>query len=283
MSLQSSIPRIAGVIGTPIDQSKSPLIHNYWFRQNNLEAYYVPLEVSRKDFETVVMALRKMGFRGVNITIPHKEKALQIADKVSDNAAILGASNTLTFGIDGLIYADNTDCYGFIESVRESVPEWEARRGSALVLGAGGGAKAIVYSLLQEGTPEVYISNRTMERSESLKSNFGNRIKIIRKDNINDCIDKIGTLVNTTSLGMVGQPELKFHIDKISPRTVVCDIVYNPSETKLLADARKRGCQTVGGIGMLLHQAAKSFYIWYGIRPEITEDLRALVLDAIER
>ena len=274
---------IAGVIGTPIDQSKSPYIHNYWFNYYAMNGYYVPLEVSRVNFETVVKALSKMGFRGVNVTIPHKEKAIQIADKVSDNAAVLGAANTLTFSTDGKIYADNTDGYGFIQNIKEIYPNWRANQGSVLVLGAGGGARSIVCALLNEGAPEVYVSNRTIERSQTLKSDLGNRIKLVESIQLEKMLNKIKLLVNTTSLGMIGQPELKFDINKLNPKTLVCDIVYNPLETKLLRDAKKRGCPTVGGLGMLFHQAAQSFYIWYGKKPEVTLPLRKLVLDTFEK
>ena len=279
MFMQQGNHTIAGVIGTPIDQSKSHLIHNYWFKYYNMNGYYIPLDITRANFETVVKTLGKMGFRGVNITIPHKEKAIQIADKVSDNAAVLGAANTLTFGTDGKIYADNTDGYGFIQNIVETIPNWRAKKAPALVIGAGGGSRAIVYALLQKGVSEVYVSNRTLERSETLKTDLGNRIKIIQAVQLEKILNKIEMVVNTTSLGMMGQPELKFDISKLNQRTLVCDIVYNPLDTKFLIEARKRGCPTVGGLGMLFHQAAQSFYIWYGKKPEITPELQQMVLN----
>ncbi len=270
-------PTLTGVIGTPIGHSLSPVIHNYWIEKYNENGIYVPLEVTRTNFKEVVEILPKMGFRGVNVTIPHKEAALMCADLVADNAALLGAANTLSLRKNGKIYADNTDGYGFIQNLKESEPTWRAVTGPALVLGAGGGSRAIIYSLLREGVPKVYLTNRTIERAKLLQNDLGNRIKIIDFVDLEKVLDEVTILVNTTSLGMIGQPELKLPYDKLNQRTLVYDIVYNPLKTDFLKRAAERGCRTVDGLGMLLHQAASSYQFWFGKKPEVSLELRTLV------
>ncbi len=270
-------PTLTGVIGTPIGHSLSPVIHNYWIEKYNENGIYVPLEVTRTNFKEVVEILPKMGFRGVNVTIPHKEAALMCADLVADNAALLGAANTLSLRKNGKIYADNTDGYGFIQNLKEAEPTWRAVTGPALVLGAGGGSRAIIYSLLREGVPKVYLTNRTIERAKLLQNDLGNRIKIIDFVDLEKVLDEVTIMVNTTSLGMIGQPELKLPYDKLNQRTLVYDIVYNPLKTDFLKRAAERGCRTVDGLGMLLHQAASSYQFWFGKKPEVSLELRTLV------
>ncbi len=270
-------PILTGVIGTPIGHSLSPVIHNYWIEKYNVNGMYVPLEVSRTNFKDVIEVLSKMGFCGVNVTIPHKEAALMCADLVADNAALLGAANTLSLRKSGKIYADNTDSYGFLQNLKETVPTWRAVTGPALVIGAGGGSRAIIYSLLREGVPKVYLTNRTVERAKLLQNDLGNRVKIIDFSDMAKVLNEVTIMVNTTSLGMIGQPELKLPYDKLNQRTLVYDIVYNPLKTDFLKKAEERGCKTVDGLGMLLHQAASSYQFWFGKQPEVTDELRNLV------
>ena len=275
-------PILTGVIGTPIGHSLSPAIHNFWIGKYEVNGMYVPLEVSRSNFKDVIENLSKMGFCGVNVTIPHKESALMCADLVADNAALLGAANTLSLRKNGKIYADNTDSYGFLQNLKETVPTWRAVTGPALVLGAGGGSRAIIYSLLREGVPKVYLTNRTIERAKLLQNDLGNRVKIVDFSDMGKVLNEVTILVNTTSLGMIGQPELRLPYDKLDSRTLVYDIVYNPLKTDFLKKAEKMGCQTVDGLGMLLHQAASSYQFWFGQQPEVTTELRNFVIKKLK-
>ena len=270
---------LVGVIGNPISHSKSPVIHNYWLSRHNVNSYYVPLEVSDQNFLDVLRVLPKMGFRGVNITIPHKEIVLQHSDSVSDQAALIGAANTISFRPDGKIYALNTDGYGFLQNMKQNLPSWDAKQGPALVIGAGGAARAVIHSLISNHTPVIYVLNRTLDRAEILRSELGNRVKVVDRIYAFKVLGEISTLVNTSALGMIGKPELIFPVKSLRKETVVCDLVYTPLKTRFLRDAEAHGCRTVDGLGMLLHQAAASFDFWYGVRPEVDEKVRNLVLD----
>lgn len=276
---QAAKPTLAGVIGYPISHSKSPIIHEYWLRKHDVVGHYVPLEVARLDFLEVLKMIPKIGFKGVNVTIPHKETALQYADMVSDNAALIGAANTLSFNRQrGKIYADNTDGYGFITNLRECIPSWTADAGPALIVGAGGAARAVLYSLLHEGVPEIHLVNRTRDRAEVLRSEFGNRVKVQDFDNVGDVLPEMTTIVNTSAMGMTGKPDLKFPMKLMKPETAVNDLVYTPLRTTFLKEAEERGCFVADGLGMLLHQAAAAFNLWFGIKPEVTKELRQLAL-----
>lgn len=276
---QDGVP-LAGVIGAPIRHSKSPALHGHWLARYGIRGYYVPLHVAQADLEDVLRVLPAMGFRGVNVTIPHKESALRLADSVSDRAAVIGAANTLTFLDGGKIHADNTDGVGFLESLRQGAPGWNAASGPAAVLGAGGAARAIVFSLLESGVPEIRLTNRTRARSEALRSEFGTRITVYDWVQAGNAIEGAATVVNTTSLGMTGKPEFRVPLDGLSPDAVVSDLVYAPLETRLLAVARDKGCRVVDGLGMLLHQAVPGFERWFGYRPDVDDALRAAVLAA---
>ncbi len=269
---------LAGVIGNPIAHSKSPVIHGYWLRHYGINAYYVPIEVASEDLFEVIQTLPKMKFRGVNITIPYKEDALRHYHHITDQAVLIGAVNTLTFSPDHQIYADNTDGHGFLQNLKERIPDWKASNGSALVLGAGGAAKAAIYALILDGAPKVYVSNRSSDRAEALRRVFGNRVVVVRQLDIPELLGEVATVANATSLGMKGMPRLNFPYEKLRPDTVVTDLVYSPLETELLKQAAGRGCRTVDGLGMLLHQAAASFDSWYGIRPAINSTVRSLAL-----
>ena len=269
---------LAGVIGHPIAHSKSPALFRHWFRELGVRGHYIPIDVVDQDLEQVLRTLPKMGFVGCNVTIPFKEHALSIADKVSDRATLVGAANTLSFGEDGSIYADNTDGTGFIENLKQGAPDWEPGAGPAAVLGAGGASRAIIIALLEEGVPEIMISNRTRIRAENLKADFGAKITVVDWVNTGNMLEDAATVVNTTSLGMVGKQEFRVPLENLSPKAVVTDIVYTPLETKLLQDAAEIGCRTVDGLGMLLHQAVPGFDRWFGVRPEVNEKTRAAIL-----
>lgn len=269
---------LAGVIGYPIGHSKSPRLHRYWLNRYGIEGDYVPLPVADEDLRHVLHSLPRMGFVGVNITIPHKVTVMSIADQVTDRATLIGAANTLIFGSDGRIYADNTDGYGFIANLKQGAPDWDPGRGPATVLGAGGAARAVISSLIDAGVPHIFLSNRTRPKAETLKHDFGSRIEIVDWVKAGNVIEDSTTLVNTTSLGMKGAAEFRVPLDGLRPDTLVTDLVYNPLRTKLLDRASEIGCPTVDGLGMLLHQAVPAFERWFGPRPEVDEDARRAIL-----
>ncbi|MEO0865322.1 MAG: shikimate dehydrogenase [Pseudomonadota bacterium] len=269
---------LAGVIGSPIGHSKSPQIHKHWLKTLGLRGDYVPMEVSTADLRQVLQTLPKAGFVGVNITIPHKEAVLEIADLVTDRATLIGAANTLIFRKDGKIHADNTDGYGFIENLRAGAPGWAASAGPAAVLGAGGAARAVVASLADAGVPEILLTNRTRVRAEKLAQDFGSRVTVVDWVQAGNIMDEAALVVNTTSLGMIGKQELRVPLDGLRKGTVVTDLVYAPLQTNLLQQAEQRGCVTVDGLGMLLHQAVPAFERWFGKRPVVDSATRAAAL-----
>ena len=271
---------LAGVIGSPVAHSKSPRLHNHWLRSHGIAGYYVPMDVSQDDLADVLAAMPRMGFVGANVTIPHKEKVLGLADHVTDRAALIGAANTLIFREDGSIHADNTDGYGFIENIRQGAPGWDPVAGPAAVIGAGGACRAVIASLIEVGVREIRLSNRTRARADALRAEFGPRIVVYDWVQAGNMIEGAATIINTSSLGMVGKPELRIPLDGLSRDAVVTDIVYTPLHTRLLREAEEAGCRTVDGLGMLLHQAAPGFERWFGVRPEVDEKTRAVVLSA---
>ena len=274
---EQNIP-LAGVIGCPIAHSKSPRLHGHWLRSLGLPGHYIPMEVKPGDLQQALLGLSKLGFSGVNVTVPHKEAALQIADLVSDRASLIGAANTLTFQDDGRIHADNTDGYGFLANLQQQAPEWDPAAGPATVLGAGGAARAILSSLLEAGVPQIYLSNRTRARAEALREDFGSKISVIDWVQAGNVLEESTTVVNTTSLGMTGHPELRVPLDGLQKGALVTDIVYTPLQTRLLREAEDMGCVTVDGLGMLIHQAVPGFERWFGQRPEVDSAIRAVLL-----
>lgn len=269
---------LAGVIGSPIAHSKSPQLHQYWLRTYGLRGYYVPMDVRSDDLAEVLRTLPKAGFVGVNITVPHKEKALELADLITDRATLIGAANTLIFRKDGKIHADNTDGYGFVENLRQGAPGWEPSAGPAAVLGAGGAARAVVASLIDVGVPRIMISNRTRVRADKLAEDFGKRVQVVEWVKAGNMLEEAALVVNTTSLGMLGKPEMRVPLDGMRRDAVVTDLVYNPLQTRLLREAEKLGCTTVDGLGMLLHQAVPAFERWFGKRPVVDAGTRAAAL-----
>ncbi len=269
---------LAGVIGSPVAHSRSPLLHRHWLQSHGITGYYIPMDVGRNDLERVIRSLPLMGFVGVNITIPHKESVLAIADKITDRATLISAANTLIFLADGTIHADNTDGYGFIENLRSGAPNWQAKAGPAVVLGAGGAARAVIAALSDAGVPEIILSNRTRARAERLRDDFGQRVRVVDWVQAGTVMQDGALIVNTTTLGMTGQPELRIPLDGLQEGTVVTDLVYTPLKTRLLSAAEQAGCVTVDGLGMLLHQAVPGFERWFGQRPEVDEAARAAAL-----
>lgn len=269
---------LAGVIGSPVAHSRSPQLHAHWLKTLGIRGFYIPMEVAEADLETVLRTLPKAGFVGVNVTVPHKEKVMTIADTVTDRATIIGAANTLVFRRDGQIQADNTDGYGFIENLRHNAPDWDPTAGPAAVMGAGGAARAVIAALLDVGVPEILLSNRTRLRAETLQQDFGRKLRVIDWVQAGNMLEHAAMVVNTTSLGMVGKPALRVPLDGLQKGALVTDLVYAPLKTRLLEVAEEMGCITVDGLGMLLHQAVPAFERWFGTRPEVDAAARAAAL-----
>jgi shikimate dehydrogenase len=264
----------ACLIGWPAAHSRSPLIHHYWLRKLGIAGGYSIEAVPPEGFAELVLNLARHGFVGANVTIPHKERALALTVP-DERARAVGAANTLWY--DGTeLRSTNTDVEGFLGHLDASAPGWDASR-DALVLGAGGAARAVVFGLLERGVGRVVVANRTFDRGRALADQFGPRVEAVAWEAIGDRLPRAGLLVNTTSLGMHGQPALEVDVGRLPPRAVVSDLVYVPLETPLLAAAKARGLQTADGLGMLLHQAVRGFELWFGQRPLVTAELRALV------
>jgi shikimate dehydrogenase len=266
---------LAGIMGDPVAHSRSPLIYNHWMEERGLPGRYVPLHVRIERLETALRGLPALGFAGCNLTIPHKIKALGIVDSMTPEARAIGAVNCVVVREDGALHGLNTDGYGYIANLKEQAPQWRPSSAPAVVLGAGGAARAVVAGLLGEGAPEVRLMNRTQAAAEELADGFGPRVTVIDWKSRSDALAGAGLLVNTTSLGMDRKPPLEIVLDALSADATVSDIVYVPLETPLLAAARARGLAASDGLGMLLHQAVPSFAAWAGVTPSVTPELRA--------
>jgi len=276
----TELPKIplAGVIGHPIAHSRSPALHGFWLRRYGVKGHYIPMDVAPADLESTLRLLPKIGFVGLNVTLPHKEAVLKIADVISDRAALIGAANTLIFRKDGKIHADNTDGSGFIANLRQNAPGWNPAAGPAAVLGAGGAARAVIAALIEVGVPEIRIANRSRARADALRADFGAKIAVHEWVHAANMLEGAATVINTTSLGMAGKAEFQVPLDGLEPTAVVNDLVYNPLKTSFLAEAEARGARIVDGLGMLLHQAAPGFERWFGPTPAVDEETRQAVL-----
>ena len=268
---------LAGVMGWPVAHTRSPAIHNHWIAKYGLKGAYVQLPVQPERLEAAIRGLAALGFAGCNVTVPHKESAMRIMDELHPAARRVAAINTIVVQPDGRLLGMNNDGAGYIQSLRDADATWRGDAGPALVLGAGGAARAIVVALLDEGVPELRITNRTLERAQELAEAFGDRVKVVPWAERNEAMAGVSLLVNTTSLGMHGQAPLDVALDALPLEAMVSDAVYIPLETPLLADARMRGHRTVNGLGMLLNQARPAFQSWFGVLPEVTPELRAAV------
>jgi shikimate dehydrogenase len=266
--------RAACVIGWPVSHSRSPLIHNYWIRQHGLNAEYRREAVRADNFGAFAKDLRACGYIGANVTLPHKEAALTVAAP-DDRAEAVGAANTLWYDGD-MLRATNTDVEGFLANLDQSAPAWDRGLTSAIVLGAGGAARAVISALIMRGVEHIHVVNRTVERADALRKRFGTAVRPAGWDEMTGLLGGAGLLVNATSLGMEGQPALEVNL-RCPGSLVVAELVYVPQETGLLKAARARGLRTADGLGMLLHQAVRGFELWFGVRPQVTPELRALV------
>ena len=268
---------LAGVMGWPIAHSRSPLLHNYWIKQHALNGVYVPLAIQPDGLAAALRALYPLGFAGCNLTLPHKQQAMKIVEEVDEVAKRIGAISCVTVKPDGSLAGTNNDCYGFIHNLKQEYPDWRANAGPAVVLGAGGGARAVCYALMQEGAPEIRVINRSFERAQTLAADFGAPLKALPWEQRHDVLNGAAMMVNTTSLGMAGQPALDICLDALPQTALVADIIYIPLETPLLAAARVRGNRTSNGLGMLLHQGRPAWKLWFGIEPVVTAELREMI------
>jgi shikimate dehydrogenase len=273
--------RLAGIMGWPVSHSRSPVLHGFWLDETGVDGAYLPLPVRPDDIGQALRALPILGFRGCNLTVPHKQAALAVVDWVDPLARRIGAVNTIVVAPDGSLGATNTDAFGFREHLREAVPQWEPRSGPAAILGAGGAARAVIVALSDIGAAEIRIVNRTLERAEAVAKDLATpqtKITIHSWEEVSAVQHEAGLLVNATSLGMMGGPALNLDLSSLPLSAPVVDIVYVPLETELLAAARRRGHPAVDGLGMLLHQGRPGFEAWFGASVKVTERLRATML-----
>jgi shikimate dehydrogenase len=268
---------LAGVMGWPVMHSRSPKLHNYWFEKYRLAGTYVPLAVKPEGLRAALRALPSLCFSGCNLTIPHKQAAMAIVDEVDEIARKIGAISCVVVRPDGSLLGHNNDWYGFIHNIVQEYPGWRADAGPAVVIGAGGGARAVIYGLAERGAREIRLINRTLARAQKLATEFGGPIKALPWGERHVALENAAMLVNATSQGMVGNSPLDLDLAKLPKTTLVADIVYIPRETPLLAAARTRGNRTINGLGMLLHQGQPAWKAWFGIEPEVTAELRALI------
>ena len=268
----------AAVLGHPIGHSLSPLIHNYWIRKYGIDAEYSAIDAATERLGTTVRELADKGYAGFNVTLPHKTAIMEYCESIDDKARAIGAVNTVVIR-DGSLYGTNTDAFGFLENLKEQCPAWRASDGPALVLGAGGAARAVLYALTEDGVPEIILANRTEEKAREMVESFqGRNIRVLPWAQRNMAAGEARLIVNTTSLGMKGQDKLE--IDLGGTRGVVCDIVYKPLMTEILLQAQGKNIPVVTGLGMLLHQARPAFHHWFGIMPDIDEDLVSMATQA---
>lgn len=268
---------LAGVIGWPIAQTRSPRLHGFWLKAYGIDGAYLPLAVAPEKLKSAVHGLRDAGFRGLNVTIPHKEAVMALCDQVDETARRIGAVNTLVFDGD-VIRGTNSDAFGFIENLRAGAPDHDLTAAPGLLLGAGGSARAVAVALLDAGLPELLICNRSAARADRLAAELGERAKPLPWSGRAAALAEVGLLVNSTSLGMTGKPPLDLPLERLPAGALVTDLVYSPLETGLLCAARQHGCATVDGLGMLLHQARPGFEAWFGVAPAVTGALRDFVL-----
>ena len=270
--------KLAGVMGWPVAHSRSPLIHNHWIEEHALRGAYVLLPVQPENLAQALRALPALGFAGCNLTIPHKVAAMSMVDRVDSLAQRIGAVNTVVIESDGSLTGRNTDAFGFIQSLYDAQPNWRANQGSAMVIGAGGAARAVIAGLLDAGVPAIRLTNRSPEKAYALAQEFGSAIETVAWEARHAALDGISLLVNTTNQGMHGEPALDLRLDALPTDALVADIIYIPLETPLLAAARVRGNPTVNGLGMLLNQARPAFEAWFGVNPRITPHLMQKIL-----
>lgn len=273
---------LAGVMGSPVMHSRSPMLHNYWFAHHGLAGSYVPLAIAPGGLSAALRALHPLRFSGCNLTIPHKQEAMAIVDEVDETARRIGAISCVTVGPSGKLHGSNNDCYGFIENVLEFAPSFRADAGPVAVIGAGGGARAVVWALAQRGAREIRLVNRTLSRAQRIEAEFGAPVVAVPWEQRGEALTDVVMVANATSQGMVGMALLDLPLDNLPTSALVTDIIYTPLETTLLKAARLRGNPTLNGLGMLLHQGRPAWKAWFGVEPKVTAELRAKIEATIE-
>ena len=268
---------LAAVMGWPISQSRSPALHNFWFAQHGVAGSYVPLAIPPERLQAALRALPALNFSGCNLTIPLKQDAMRIVDEVDITARKIGAISCVIVRPDGSLSGTNNDWFGFTHNILEFIPDWRADAGPVAVMGAGGGARAVIYGLMERGANEIRLCNRTYERALKLADDFAGPITVLKWEQRHDAIEGCAMVVNATNQGMIGEAALDLRLDKLSKSALVSDIIYNPRETPLIETARRRGNRTVTGLGMLLHQGIPAWKAWFGIEPKVTAELRAKI------
>jgi shikimate dehydrogenase len=269
---------LAGLIGMPVAHSRSPIIHNFWLAAHGIRGTYVPLAVRPEQLKDALSGLAALGFRGCNVTMPHKQTAMPLLHRVNETARRTGAVNTIVVEEDGTLSGFNNDGNGFVQSLRDAKPDWRPDDGPILLLGAGGSSRAVVVALLENGARAIRIANRTAEKAEAIAAEFGPDVKTVDWAARSAALADVALLINCTDQGMIGKPALAIDLARLTPATLVADLIYTPLETPFLADARLRGCVTVNGLGTLLNQARLAFKAWFGVMPDVTPEL----LKAIE-
>ena len=271
-----SIPNgfgLAGIIGMPVAHSRSPTIHNFWLKAHGIRGAYLPLAVEPARLTDALPGLVALGFRGCNVTMPHKQTAMALLHRVNETAQRIGAVNTIVVEADGTLSGFNNDGNGFVQSLRDAKPGWRADEGPILLLGAGGSARAVVVALLENGALQIRIANRTAEKAQAIAKEFGPAVTAVAWADRNAAMAELALLVNCTDQGMIGKPALDVDLARLASTTLVADLIYTPLETPFLAEARLRGCVTVNGLGLLLNQARLAFKAWFGVVPDVTPEL----------
>jgi shikimate dehydrogenase len=264
---------LAGIIGMPVAHSRSPTIHNFWLNAHGIRGAYVPLAVKPERLKEALPGLVGLGFRGCNVTMPHKQTAMQLLDRVNDTARRIGAVNTIVVEENGTLSGFNNDGNGFVQSLKDAKPDWRADAGPILLLGAGGASRAVVVALLENGATQIRIANRTAEKAQAIATEFGSVVTALPWADRGAALADVALLVNCRDRGMIGKDALEIDLSRLDPATLAADLIYTPLETPFLAEARARGCPTVNGLGLLLNQARLAFKAWFGVMPDVTPEL----------
>ena len=282
MHKKANCIRIAGVIGDPIGHTRSPLIHNYWIKKNNINCFYIPLSVKDSDLEKKLVFIRELGFCGLNVTIPHKEKIINLADEIMESAKVIGAANTIYFE-NGKIIADNTDTYGFYQSILKNFPKYNFKKEKVVIFGSGGAARAVTSVFLKEKAFEIRIINRNREKAERVRDDLSSRIKIYDWNDYSEALCDTSTVVNTTSLGNLGFEKFSIDLKGVRKNGIAIDLVYNPMKTSFMKKAEKENLKAINGLDMLIYQAKRGFQQWFKKTPTYTPELRKLIENSLKR
>ena len=280
MHKEKNCIKIAGVIGDPIAHTRSPLIHQYWIKKNNINCFYVPLNVKLEELEKKIKYIKDLDFRGLNITIPHKENILKYCDDILEPVKVIGAANTLYFN-NGNIIADNTDAYGFYNLLIKNFPNYNFKKEKVLIFGAGGAARAVSYVFLKNGVSEIRIINRNFKKAIKIKEDLDKKIIVYEWSNYENALKNVSTVINSTSLGNYGSEKFNIDLGGVKDNSIAIDLIYNPLRTSFLDQAIKYNMRVVNGLDMLIYQAKKGFQNWFGCKPSYTSELKEIIEKSI--